>query len=538
MPKPIVWSPQQTAIRSFARDKKGSFVVIARAGTGKSTTAVGLADLLQGKVAYLAYNKSAGKELKGKLDEAKIPWTKAKAGTVHSFGLEAFKRGFPNFDQRNGVQKHKVEDIILACQDDLTIAYKGTIIKLVSLAKQHAFGITRPIESREAWLELIQRFDILSDCEGDEDGRKVDVDKLVEAAIAILKASNKNTDIIDFDDMCYLPVLLKLPFWPYDNVIMDESQDVNEIRACVAAAMLRKGGRFGAVGDDKQAIYGFTGAMSDALDKLQKQYNATVLPLTVTYRCPKKVVAWVKQMGWIEDYEAHPDAPEGEVLTMPEGDVLARKDLLVAGNAILCRNTKPLIGLAFRLIRARVPCNIEGRDIAAGLVKLATKWKSAKTVEDLETKLNSYFERERTKLLASRNEDMIAVLEDQVECLRAIIDQCQIEGLETVDAVVGYINRLFQDGVENVLVLSTIHKAKGREWNVVMWYDRANTCPSKWARQQWQRAQEDNLCYVSATRAKSTLIDVLAGAEATQAQPAKQEEAATASPELPLAAAA
>jgi superfamily I DNA/RNA helicase len=98
-----------------------------------------------------------------------------------------------------------------------------------------------------------------------------------------------------------------------------------------------------------------------------------------------------------------------------------------------------------------------------------------------------------------------------------------------VTDVVDYINRLFQDGVENVLVLSTIHKAKGREWEVVLWYDKANTCPSKWARQAWQREQEDHLCYVASTRAKSVLIDVLATAEEKGAKsppaPAEQKAA-------------
>jgi superfamily I DNA/RNA helicase len=60
-----------------------------------------------------------------------------------------------------------------------------------------------------------------------------------------------------------------------------------------------------------------------------------------------------------------------------------------------------------------------------------------------------------------------------------------------------------------VLVLSTIHKAKGREWEVVLWYDKANTCPSKWARQQWQQDQEVNLQYVAATRAQHALVDLL-----------------------------
>jgi ATP-dependent exoDNAse (exonuclease V) beta subunit len=43
----------------------------------------------------------------------------------------------------------------------------------------------------------------------------------------------------------------------------------------------------------------------------------------------------------------------------------------------------------------------------------------------------------------------------------------------------------------------------------VFWLDRAGTCPSKWARQAWQAEQENNLCYVAATRSMSELIEIL-----------------------------
>ena len=52
------------------------------------------------------------------------------------------------------------------------------------------------------------------------------------------------------------------------------------------------------------------------------------------------------------------------------------------------------------------------------------------------------------------------------------------------------------------VVLSSIHKAKGREWNRVYWLQ---TGPSKWARKEWELQQETNLCYVATTRAKSAL---------------------------------
>ena len=69
-----------------------------------------------------------------------------------------------------------------------------------------------------------------------------------------------------------------------------------------------------------------------------------------------------------------------------------------------------------------------------------------------------------------------------------------------------FIHSLFADGVDNCTTLATYHRSKGREWERVILYEHSERCPSKAARQQWQKEQEDNLAYVAITRAKSTLV--------------------------------
>jgi DNA helicase-2/ATP-dependent DNA helicase PcrA len=180
-----------------------------------------------------------------------------------------------------------------------------------------------------------------------------------------------------------------------------------------------------------------------------------------------------------------------------------------AGSAILSRVTKPIVALAFKLIRQRVACRVEGREIGAGLKKLATRWKRPKTLLALDEQLEDYLDREVIKLLAKKGtEEKIQALTDKVETLRVLIDQCRIEGKDQLEDLYTVIDSLFGDNVTGMLVLSTIHKSKGREWERVYWLDRAGTCPSKWARQPWQAAQEINLMYVAATRAKAELIEL------------------------------
>ena len=167
------------------------------------------------------------------------------------------------------------------------------------------------------------------------------------------------------------------------------------------------------------------------------------------------------------------------------------------------------MSLAFYLIRNRVPCRVEGRDIGVSLIKLATKWNRVKTLHGLEQALDKYLDQQTTKLLAKKEELKAQAVEDRVETLRVIIDDCRAQGTDSVDAVVAAIEKLFGDDIANLLVLSTIHKSKGREWETVYWLDRAGTLPSRYARQQWQLEQEKNLMYVCATRAIHQLVEIV-----------------------------
>ena len=492
------WSEQQTAFLDWAVKGKGSCVLEAVAGAGKTTVLLEAAERMPGNVAIMAYNKKIAVEIEGKLKKKGVDWKKAKAGTVHSFGFAAYRK----FQKAVRVDGYKIANIVEGVLPDAhpLNKYSDMVVKLVSLAKQTALGIFGSVEDMSEWYAIADHHDVF-----ESDNGPVPGDELVEVAMSVLRLSNKNINVIDFDDMIYLPLLFRLPFFQYDNVMVDEAQDTNAARRALVRAMVKKGGRVIAVGDRHQAIYGFTGADADSLDLIAKDFNCERLPLTITFRCPKAVVAFSQQ--WVSHITAADEAPEGSVTSTNVTEFMKRNDL--DGNAaVLCRVTKPLVSLAFQLIRKRIPCRIEGRDIGAQIKKMMTRWKSVSTLDALEEKLQEHLERETTKLLAKKQEAKLAVLEDSIETINVICDQCRQEGKETISDATAYVDSLFADDVTGLLVLSTIHKAKGREWERVFWLDRAGTCPSKWARQEWQQGQERNLQYVAATRAKAELIEL------------------------------
>lgn len=495
----ISWSPQQLAFLDWCENKTGSCVLVAVAGAGKTTVLIEGGQRIRGGVAYIAYNRKIVDETKAKLQAKGIDWKKMQANTAHGFGMSAYRKARPNVQ----VDEHKVstllETMIPTDRDDLQF-YKSNMAQLISLAKQRCIGLLTPMDSFDEWANMADHFDVFDN----DDDRPIPMTEIVATCIAVLNASNAMVDVIDFDDMIYMPLIHRVRFWQHDNIFIDEAQDTNPARRALVRAMLRKGGRVAAVGDPHQAIYGFTGADSDALDLIAKDFGCIRLNLTTTYRCPKAVVTFAQ--GWVSHITAAETAPEGRVYRNTMEEFLQRNDL-TGDTAVLSRVTKPLVALAFQLIRQRIPCRIEGRDIGKALQKLMTRWKVS-SLDALESKLEVYLARETTKLLAKKKEAKLQQIEDTVETIRVIIDQCRHEKLTTVTDAVAYVDQLFGDNVSNLLVLSTIHKSKGREWRRVFWLDRVNTCPSKWARQDWQQEQEKNLCYVAATRAMDQLIEL------------------------------
>jgi len=473
-------SIQQAAFLDWCQNGSGSCVLEAVAGSGKTTTLIEAVSLLQGQVAVMAYNKKIAEEIEGKLKTRGFDWKKAQAGTVHSFGFKALRKAFPEIK----VDGNKVSDIIdtQAVERNPRIE-AGTLAKVVGLAKQVGVGITLSMNDLRVWSNIIEHHDI-------DLGEEVELADFAREARKVLQASNSYTTIVDFDDMVYLPLLLKLRFWQFDVVMVDEAQDTNATRRMLARAMLKPRGRLIAVGDRAQAIYGFTGADSDSLDLIRREFNAIDLPLTTTYH-------------------AADTAPEGSVshTTM---EAFMTSPATIPGlqeAAILCRNTKPLVSLAMTLIRRKVACRVEGRDIAEGLKKLVRRWKIQYTAQ-LVDRLEAYRVREIEKATAAKKDSRIETINDTVDTLLAIIEECNAQGQNLVSDVIAQIDSLFGDNVSSMLVLSTIHKSKGREWNDVYWLDRVGLCPSKFARLDWQKQQEVNLMYVAATRAKINLIDL------------------------------
>ena len=83
-----VASDQQERVFRWVENDLGNLVLIAVAGSGKTTTLVEMTRHMQGTVALAAYNKAIAEEISVKLAEV---GSRAKASTFHSFGFTAIR---------------------------------------------------------------------------------------------------------------------------------------------------------------------------------------------------------------------------------------------------------------------------------------------------------------------------------------------------------------------------------------------------------------------------------------------------------------
>jgi len=525
-------SPQQADIVDFVLNDSRSLVVVARAGCGKTYTLRQIVKAIRTKhptteLFMGAFNKAIAAEIeqlvRTDFSAAGLDynWKTTSISTMHSAGFNAWRKTNPGVH----VDDKKVKNIIERATPPSPngdphpwTSLAAVVAKAVSLAKGSGFGFLHPYTDDSRWYSLLGQHGLdeeINECAGG-----IAYDEVIEFCTFVFKKSlDTCREMVDFDDMLLAPLVFNTRIWLKDFVLIDEAQDLNPVRRALALKMLKpKTGRLIAVGDDRQALYAFTGADCDSLELTRAAVNAQVLPLNVTYRCPKLVVE--RAQTYVPDFTVHPSAPEGQVLQVQLNDLLYkdRKGNALhhtdfsASDAVLCRNTKPLVEFAYQLIRLGTACRVEGRDIGIGLIQLAQRWK-VKDLNALVDKLTEYRDKEVQKWLAKGKEDRAAGVEDKVETVLTLVEACLFQDKTTVADLVGLINLMFGDtkpgDKPNCLTLSTVHKAKGREWDRVFLLQMSQYCPSKFVRKPEQLKQEQNILYVADTRAKQTLVDIV-----------------------------
>lgn len=481
MSKAFKPSKYQQRLFTFITDEDGNALVSAVAGSGKSTSLIKAMGLIRPDktVRFFAFGKAIVEDLKTKIPNG----DNISISTIHSYGMKSVMKHCdvkPEIDDR---KYHKLFDsMYIDMRDgvDTPAAARRRVTPLIDLAR---------VNIAFTWEEIYAMTNKY-DLPATEDDCKL--------ALSIIKRGMIELGTIDMTDMIWLPVILKMRTDKFDWVLIDECQDLSELQRSLVLMAVKKGGRFIAVGDPHQAIFGFAGADVDSFNKFKLLSNVTELLLSVCYRCPKSVVEFAKSK--VPHIEASEFASDGEV------NMNSSVKSIVAGDMILCRSTYPLVKLGFQYISAGIKARIAGRDIGKNLISMIRKTK-AQSFDEMYDKFQLELNKIESDLMRTKgipkgdvkSNNQYSSYEDKMEAIKVVG-----EGCGTINELCDKIDGIFSDDNGDGILLSTIHKAKGLEADNV-YIIHSEMMPSKNAKLQWEKDQEQNLMYVAYTRPKKKL---------------------------------
>jgi len=455
------FSKYQQDIFDWVQNGTGNAVVEAVAGSGKTTTLVNALSHMEGHIYFLAFNKHIATDVQKKvgLPNVTIQTLNALGHATHLKWLKA-----------NGIDGkfngRKIPNILNKLVKDRKLARKcyHPVLEAVSLVKANHNGSNFPnLDS------ILQEINFPSDL--------TDPKALI---VAILQESVSDPSEFDYDDQILFPVIYDQPFPTPQWVCVDEAQDMNLVQHAFIRRLATKA-RILAVGDPDQSIYAFRGAHEQSMPLLTKALSAQVLPLSVCYRCSRAVVDHAREI--VPRMEHFDQAPPGLVT---EGDInyfVPHKEQL-----ILCRTNAPLIKMHRKLAKEGYKSYVLGKEFCETLLTALEEITEKGSPAERMANINQY---RLLKLARTKSASVKMHINDIADTLLGFVEY----GNMAIK-----IKSIFEESSDAV-VLSTVHKAKGKEFKNV-----AIIRPDLMPHPMGSLGQETNIKYVAITRAIDTLV--------------------------------
>ncbi|HEX9980220.1 MAG TPA: ATP-dependent helicase [Flavobacterium sp.] len=524
--KPTV---EQEQIFNFFENGKGNGMIDAVAGSGKTSTIVNGIDYInkKNKILFCAFNKKIQEEIDQKtfLKENVIVRTTYALGLrILKHHLEVIKRTSKpdnskfynilndNLKKNNDGTRYLKETEFTECFDIIRFHYYSNLkkdepdtfyktfysnyyrlIDLLRYTLSYAKG-------EEAFQKLVEKYAIDIDS---QDTKALNLyRKLVEIAIDEGNKKAKYLGIYDFADMIFLPCEFKFksPI-QYDIIFVDECQDLSNAQLKVIRKHLKLEGRFFAVGDPFQSIYGFAGASPESFNNIKTIFEPQMFKLTNCFRCAQDIVQLAK--------EIRPDISTTNTTTsvikkIKFGEIV---NYIQKGDFVLSRHNCDLFEVVFELLNRNIKCKILGKkEILKSLKDIIPndKIQSQKFYDHLPTHLDLIYNAAQSKL--GNNPANYEKLENLADSIR-ILETCFFnnQDAKTLNDLFDYIERLMDCDDEDSIILSSIHRAKGLEAKNVFIIGYEKLPFKKEKMLDWQLYQERCLKYVAITRAEVNL---------------------------------
>jgi hypothetical protein len=473
-----------------------SMVIDAGAGTGKTSTLEYIARATDRTGLYIAYNKPVQLEAEGRFP------ANVECRTAHSLAYKPamglLKINFKQMNARlNGpVVTARQSAVILGITDGMGEEDGDTYITPAQLARLALETVMNFCYSADTTI-LERHVPKQPGTEFYFDAYRARVKALAERAWADLTSKDNR---LKFQHDHYLKMwALTNPVLRFDFIMLDEAQDANPVIANVVNAQTHAQRIM--VGDRCQSIYGWRGAV-DAMSTFEATHR---LVLQKSFRFGPAIAAeankWLTMLNGPLRLEGHE----------PIGSVLAPINDMPHGGAILCRTNAAVMQNAIEHQR-------QGKHVAIVGGASAIKAYAEAAIDLMSGRRTNHSE-----LCAFKSWEAVQTYcreEQDAGQLKMIVNMIDTYGPQRIIEVATACTR--EDTAD--VIISTAHKAKGREWDYVQ--IATDFTPKKkddGTEASLSRA-DMMLAYVSVTRAKKVLdnlglawVDDLLGEFATLA---------------------
>ena len=499
-------------------------VILAGAGTGKTRVishrtayAVATGALDQKRALIVTFTEKAATEMRHRLNALGLP--QVQASTFHAAARRQLAYYWPLVHGR-----------------DLPEVLDSKLAILIPLARQlpggYKFTPAKDLADEIEWAKVRRQRP-----ESYAPEREPPVPKDVFINLwRRYEAAKVRSDRIDFEDMLTLAVELYesdeeaigLVRKRYAWFSVDEYQDTNLLQEDLLRLWLGDRRDLCVVGDPDQTIYSFTGASSDHLTTFADRYADTrVVRLSQNYRSTPQVLSLANRLipgrelraagadGPKPELVAHADA-DGELAAIVAGIRALTADGVTATEiAILVRTNAQLVPLEAALTGAGIPFTVRGvrffvrpdvRAARAALRTDATGRLSRLVAARWRTELG--FDEASPAGPGAEARDRHAALGTLLAMARSL-EQDQPDATVT-DFLAELARRdaAEADAAGEGVTLSTLHRAKGLEWDAVFLpMLEEGTLPIRQsASDPAALAEERRLLYVGITRARRHLV--------------------------------
>lgn len=473
MPAP---TPEQEA--ATAAFRRGDHLVLqAGAGTGKTTTLTMLASSTPRDGLYMAFNRSIAHAARRAFPSS------VECRTAHGLAYKAIGHRYSRRMDTARTPSWKVgAELGITANMVVYIGERKVTNKALSSTALHT--VTRYCQSSDREI-LPQHVPRLRGLEADHlHAQLIDV-VLPYARKAWADLQNPHEGVVRFGHDHYLKMwALTDPKLPTDFLLLDEAQDTNAVVEKVFNDQ-RGHAQLVMVGDSAQAIYGWRGARD-----VMSDFNGTRLGLSQSFRFGAALAREANR--WLNIVDA-PIRLTGNPALVSELETVERPD------AILCRTNFGAMSEVMALLEAgkRVAL-VGGGDALAKIATAAQALKEGKRSWHRELMLfESWGDLQDYAEYDPAGRDLLPLVE--------LVDE------HGTDVLLGALSRLSEERAAEIVV-STAHKAKGREWaNVRIGADFIETEPEDEEGDDGQLywgeidAAEARLAYVAVTRARHRL---------------------------------